>query len=104
MTKRPASVKVGPTRWKIRYVLDVDGEGSVGITLPPKHEVRVFSKMPEQSIRATLLHELMHVIAWTYGFHPGKSDLEESVISLFSVPLLTTLQDNAKVAAYLLEK
>lgn len=104
MTKRPTSVKVGPTRWKIRYVVDVDGEGSVGITAPNKHEIRIYTKMPEPSVRSTLLHEILHVIAWTYGFHPPKSNPEEAVVSLFTVPLLTTLQNNGKVTAYLLEK
>lgn len=104
MTKRPVSVKVGPTRWKIRYRVHLDADDVVGYTDPAKHEVQIYSKMPEQSVRATLLHELLHVIAWTYGFNPPKGDSEEAVVSLFSVPLLTLLQDNAKVAAYLLEK
>jgi hypothetical protein len=104
MTPRPRTVKVGPTKWKIRYLTKLDSDEVVGLTLAAKHEVQIYSKMPEPSIRATLLHELLHVIAWTYGFHMPKGDTEEAVVSLFSVPLLTLLQDNARVTEYLLEK
>ncbi len=97
--RRPRTVKIGSTRWKILYPRTI--EGAVGLTFGSKHEIHVLSGLPEQEMRATLLHELLHAIAWAYGFHPDKSELEESVVSLFSTPLLTILQENATLARYL---
>lgn len=97
--RRPKKVIIAHTPWKIVYdpeLLDA------GLCWHTSHEIHVCSSMPEQGIRSALLHELLHAVAWTYGFHPDMDDLEESVVSLFSVPVLTLLQENATLRQYLL--
>lgn len=105
MTTRPTEIKIGLSPWKIFYESEeyLGGEAEqVGLTRPAEHCIYVYGLMPEQSVRTTLLHEILHAIAWTYGFHPGGKDIEEAVVSLFAAPLLTILQENDTVRAYLL--
>lgn len=105
MTERPVEIKIGLSIWEILYESDeyLGGDDEhVGLTRPTEHRIYVLGLMPEQSVRTTLLHEILHAIAWTYGFYPGGKDIEEAVVSLFAAPLLTILQENDKVRAYLM--
>lgn len=95
---RPTSIKIGPSEWTIKYKKSL-GE-VVGLTKPHKHEILI-EIHPEQSMRATLIHEILHAICWTYGFYPDMDELEEAVVSVLAVPLLLLIQDNPDLVAYL---
>lgn len=97
--KPPSSVKVGPLVWKILYKRGL--KDAVGETHLRRQVICIEKGVPDSSIKVTLLHEIFHAIAWTYGFHPDKKDLEESVVSLFSAAILGVFQDNPEVLAYL---
>lgn len=99
---RPTSIKIGLAEWTITYGKKTAKGEEVGLTSPAKHTIWVYGGMHEQSIRTTLLHGVMHAIAWTYGFYPGGKDIEEAVVSMFAAPLLTVLQENATLREYLM--
>lgn len=100
--KRPNKAIICSTPWTISYHRDL-GSPEAGITYLLEHKIKICSRMPEQAIKATLLHELLHALSWTFGFHPDPEELEESVVSLFSAPLLQLLQENDKIRTYLFE-
>lgn len=102
MSKRPTTVKIGPCNWPITYVKQI-GNNEAGITYQLEHRIEICSNMPEDGIKATLIHEILHAIAWTYGFHLPNRNQEEAAVSLFAVPLLTFLRENTKIVQYLSE-
>ena len=99
MNKLPSELKIGPITWKITY--GKTGKDAVGLTHSHKNEIIIFHKLNEEQKKVTLLHEILHAIAYTYGFYPDKKNLEESVVSIFTVPLLSVFIENPELKKYL---
>lgn len=101
MTKPPSVIKIGPITWKVKY--GKTGNDAVGLTHTHKNEIIIFHKLNEEQKKVTLLHEILHAIAYTYGFYPDKKNLEESIVSIFTVPLLMVFSENPKLKRYLFD-
>ncbi len=115
--KRPTKVKVGYMVYQIQWLTDTEwtqsnrhpdwGGGS-------EHEegrivLRVVPGRNEDSLRETLLHEILHcvwvAVSMNQMFRYSKadsSDYEEMVISSTSPTLLAVLAENPAVLAYLI--
>lgn len=101
---RPRVIKIGTTKFKVRYLKDLEDPDAFGLMLKDLHEIHVYSNMPEHAIQTTLFHEILHAIAWVYGFNPpvkNMFDLEEAMVCLFAAPILTVLSENDTLRNYL---
>lgn len=107
---RPNNAIIGPFRWEILYdayllkeAQHMDGEGRFGITRPEKIDIVVDPERPERAIAETLLHEVLHACAWTYGVDWGNA-AEESVIAPLSSAVLDMMRRNPVMMHYLIEE
>lgn len=80
---------------------------AVGYTRYETDTIVLRDSLSNGAARATLLHELLHVIieASRPGqVKPGKDDIEHWFIGLVENPLINVLQDNPDVLAYLMAR
>lgn len=96
--KRPKKVRIGGLDFKIIWKHKLlDEEGSVGLTAVAAQTIHISGLMPEEGRRRILLHEILHVIAWTLGIPEG----EEALVTAWATGLHQVLADNPKVVDYL---
>lgn len=74
-------------RCKTRRAVDPAGD-AVGLCLPEKQEIRIYSRMKIQRQWKTLVHEVIHyAIAETNAGAHLREDAEESFVGLLEHPL-----------------
>ena len=113
MTERPTDVRIGPFTWTIHVddemilaAEDAAGEGRFGITAPRTHRILVATaSRPEQAIRETVVHELLHAINVTYSIkvpeYGDQGEKEETAVATLATPLLEVLQRNPMLLRWL---
>ena len=114
-TKRPASVRIGPHTYAIKYddaavnaaAIEIDRSIN-GFSDHNEHVIGLPIKgYAESALRGTLMHELLHCVlalsaSWYKVVEQGK-DAEESMIQSSAQLLLGVMRDNPAVVAYLTE-
>src|SRR5690606_5963686 len=96
---RPEHVDIGPLRWTVSFeqaplvtaARDDDQAPSFGLMLPEQLTILVDGERPEQVVRDTFVHEMLHAVIYTYSVEckpadgdrePGHSDdIEEDLVS-----------------------
>ena len=78
-------------------------EGMYGRCHKAKAIIQIDPDQDEFSLKDTLLHEIMHAILHQQGFN-HEYELEESFVRPLATGIMTVLQDNPKLAAFLTEK
>jgi len=98
----PRTVKIGPTRFKIRRKrsLKLDGEAVDGYISFSDSEIFLDSKLSLGTEQMTILHEVLHGFFQYSGMHLS-SDQEHKYIELLSANMLTLIQDNSGLVKYL---
>lgn len=106
----PTTVKVGPYDWTIVPDHEMAQVDEVwGTTLIPSHQIRLDPQAPPARLRATLLHEVLHVVMNVSGLSFRFNDKEdrvneESVVREVSTLLYQVIRDNPDLVEYLLEE
>lgn len=110
---RPGDVRIGPFTWTLHYddetlidAQDTDGQGRFGMTAPRTHRITVaVASRPEQAIRETVVHEVLHAINVTYSLkvpeHGDPGEKEEQAVATLATPLLEVLQRNPLLLRWL---
>lgn len=108
---RPTQVRIGPFTWSIEYsdealaaMDDIDGKQRLGVTCErPLRIVVGVAGRPEQAIRETVVHELLHAVNLTFAVRVPEygDDKEEEMVATLATPLLGLLQDNPGLVAWL---
>jgi hypothetical protein len=110
----PDAVYIGPVRWRISdsqadwntyaqaggYRLGVD---IVGATLNRQALILIDPHEDPQVQRVTLLHEILHAIAWTVGTYAMGEMSQERWTNTITPTLLDTIRCNAELFAWLVE-
>lgn len=115
---RPDKIKIGPFTWDIDYKAEgklkdihrAGGEDMMGCTFPDKLLILIgVDERPEQAIKDTFLHELLHAIIFTFSIKVPFSmdekeefEREEVLVSQLSSGLLDTMQTNTHLMDWLL--
>ncbi len=112
--KTPTSVKIGSQAFDIversRGKDSSLSDDSVGYTLDRENIIVLDESLPLSKKRVTLLHEILHAIRMVYdtSIAPKKTDSFETwehyFIGLFEEGILSFMQDNPEVVAYLTNK
>jgi len=103
---RPSSFIHDSQNWRINYFSEKLGE-NLGETHLNINEIRIWTKdVPDDCIRETLQHELLHVVMrdCLVILHDSTSlpqDLEESIIRMCSPRLFALLSQNPKLRSYI---
>lgn len=109
---RPDKVKVGPWTYEIHWLSDKkwikDGHnrnwGGESGHIENKIYMRV-GQAAEGTLQETLLHEIIHCVFTVVGLNhymkPKGGSQDEYIIHSMTPTLLSTLQDNPEVMAYL---
>jgi hypothetical protein len=105
--KRPEKIIIASLEWRIDYNAKL-GASVLGMCDAAKYLIQI-SKTPdiEDVRRATLLHEVLHAIWFTYGFKPTadeKHEVEEEIVSFVSSALFDVFACNPDLAAYISKK
>lgn len=108
MASKPKQIEIGPLVWKVDYdpvkIKEsgyAGGGGMFGVTFPSQLEICVDPDRPEQGIRETLLHEVLHAVIWTVGIDAGDDDEEEVLVAQLSTAILDVLRRNKALVRYL---
>jgi hypothetical protein len=113
---RPNAVKVGPFTYEIEWLDNgqwltnghSDDFGGLSDHEPMVIRMRATDARSEDSLRETLLHEVLHCVGAVIGinhFTPVADDennAEEKIVTMTSPTLLGVLRDNPGVLAYLI--
>lgn len=102
--KFPSKVKIGFAdyridRWAAKESFSRDRRGECcNIT----NVIRVADGLDDRQAAATLLHEIMHALWWTFKFDnlqaaPAEQDREEPYVSALSSGMATVMRDNPNV-------
>lgn len=117
--RRPTSVKIGWTTWKIKWMSEKEwkeaegaDDGDGGLTWSATHEIWVrliFDDPYEPAIRPVLMHEILHAICTVTDVgnavtYVKSRNVEEVMVGALAAPLLAVLNDNPKVREYLLAR
>lgn len=114
-TKRPASVRIGPHTYAIKYddatvhaaAIELD-QSIAGFSDHHEHVIGLPVKgYAESALRGILVHEILHCVlalsaSWYKAVEQGK-EVEESMIQSSAQLLLGVIRDNPAVVAYLTE-
>lgn len=108
MASKPKQIEIGPLVWKVDYdPVKIKESGyagagaSFGLTFASQLEILVDPDRPEQGIRDTLLHEVLHAVIWTAGIDLGDDDEEEIIVGQLSTAILDVLRRNKALVRYL---
>jgi hypothetical protein len=104
MAKLPEIVYVGAADYVIRHKKKFE---PLGETDADNTEITIRVGQSSCSKQNTLLHEILHAIAWESGYnHLAEltNDQEETLIRVITPWLLALLQDNPDVLTFLLSK
>lgn len=97
---RPDSVKIGPQTFSIVY--KKLAPTAAGFCHPVPQKIEVSTRQPEDGIKATIMHEVIHAILWVYVLPDGEpEDREEKLTRALAAPLMSVLQENPDLVAYL---
>ena len=97
MTAPPATVRIGPLKYRVRYVDHIDGDEGETVTAdkdPLKCKIRILSSLCKQEKRVALWHEVLHIILDINGVEVKH---EEALIQMLSHRLMEVLQDNPEL-------
>ena len=99
--KPPASVVVGPYRYRIvvddaRIPPDLYGQCDKG-----KHVVALHPDQSAVRLRSTLMHELLHALCDLTGVDDDKA--EERIVTVLAPALLALLRENPRLLEWLTE-
>jgi len=98
----PKRVRVGATT----YTVQVTGKTLLyGETDHLQTEIRLNSGQSQDSLRDTVLHEVLHAVLWISGANKLLTlddDAEERLTRLLAPWLLTLLRDNPRLLAFLI--
>ena len=79
--------------------------GTLGLCDSANYTIKISQNIKaEDVLRATLLHEVMHALYFTYGFKPESSNRyegEEEVVSFISSGMFDIFCQNTKLAKYI---
>lgn len=113
--ERPAGVTVGPSTYDISYDADelarrdkADRANRYGMADHGQLRIIVEGTNPEDVVRETLCHEILHAVIDVHGLAAHLDDrgsvdeTEERIVAGLSPALLDTLRRNPAVAAYLI--
>lgn len=98
-TRTPSRLKVGPFVYRVDTTDEMDDQD--GTTMTSEKSILLRKSLDDQSIRETLVHEVLHAIldlTWFRGY-----DDEERLVASVSPLLYQFLRDNKKVVGWLLE-
>ncbi len=109
---RPKSVQIGHIAWAInwdnravRRVQIEANENFLGRTNSNTATIHIDDfGQPEDALRATLLHEVLHAIWLTYAIDSEaevKRERDEQYVARLEMPLLSVLRDNPLLVNYL---
>lgn len=115
---RPESVTVGPFEWSVHWDAKAikefghcAGDPVFGQTHPNDLTIWIDPDRPEQALRETVLHELLHAVVSTFDirvpYSMGDDDgfsREERLVASLSSPLLDVLRRNPPLTGWLLEE
>lgn len=99
MTKPPATIYVGAMDYTIREVKHLD---LLGETLNEEGDILIKRRQSPACKRATVLHEVLHAIAFTAGMGL-EHDAEEALVRSWEPWLLAVLRDNPELVSFLTE-
>jgi len=112
MKGRPKKVRIGVHTYSIEWDLEGDAE-FIGETSNAKLSIRIRPDLAFSMAQETLLHEILHAVWYcssvrlnaaidaSFGGRSNEFDPEEHVIDCIDGLLLQVLQDNVKLAAWL---
>lgn len=102
--KLPASILVGPHRYRVRTGKQHDrilGDNA-GHCVADQLTIRISRDLPPSVKAETVLHEALHAIWDQSPMRNREDDVEEDVVSMFAPPLLDLLRRNPVLVAFLL--
>lgn len=99
--KRPKRIKVGPQTFVVRWKDNLRDERCVGATWKAEQVIAICESLPEDGKRTTLVHELLHCVAYVYGAPRDHKDFEEGIVNGWAAGLIMLLHDNPKLVEYL---
>jgi len=101
MNKRPESVRVADVQYAIIYTKkDYDlGDDAYGIILHEKCLIKILKTCPEDIVKHTVWHEVLHAIYYWYDIQD--EDTEERVVSKVALGTYRTLLENPELMEYL---
>jgi hypothetical protein len=92
-SNRPASVKIGVHKYKIKYVSKIFESEDLGRTDNDVALLLVRDGLAPAMERDTLLHEMLHAIWYVSGLDANKEGIEEVYISALTPWLMMVLTD-----------
>jgi len=104
----PKKIKIGYFTVKINYVHDLHDENGnllIGLSTIDTATIDINIDFPDQIIKETLLHEIMHFLLSDTALFPEEMvNLEEEVIRVLSPKTMAVLTINKKLTKFLLSK
>lgn len=109
---RPAVCFIGPVMFEIEYngtklkaLSRLDDRDRFGVTQMDQLTIIVDPDRPEDAIRLTVLHELLHAMWWVYSIpilkELDEADNEENIVGSLSSALLEIFRRNPDVNKWL---
>jgi hypothetical protein len=103
------AVKVGPLSYKVNCQQDIfeaisyGGKDLFGYTDHRIGEVFIDSRNSHDQKKATLVHEILHIVFHASGLGTCEELSEEQIVSTLSMGVLQAIQDNPELLDYLVE-
>lgn len=92
-------IRVGQTIWNVVATPHMEDFGLVEFD---KATILLNDNQTGDMIRDSLLHELLHVLLWSYGINLGSPEQEEAVVKTLAPVLLDVLCNNTDLLSVLL--
>jgi len=94
-------IKVGHLVYTVNLVDRLpDGDLQVGLCTSVDMAISLKTGQPEDALRSTLLHEVMHAIHQVYG-HGKEKMSDEYVARLVEVGMMNVMRDNPALVRFL---
>ena len=95
----PDTIYLFPTFFEVVDVTRRESESAKGLTRYSDREISIEPEMHEEDKKAVMLHEIMHCILYSGGFH----DHDEQMVEVLAYGFLNTIRGNKDLIRWLEE-